>query len=299
MGIDFQKDDWYWFHCASLGEFDQAIPLIEEVKRQKKGCKILVTFFSPSGMKHYHKRNVAIDFACFLPIDTKRKAEEFIKHINPQKAFFIKYEFWHYHLVVCRSLSIELFSVCSIFRENQSFFKPYGILSQFTSDVPSETLGNFNLPKDVYPTGRLDKDSEGLLILSNDGSFIDQLLNPKFDKEKIYWVQVENIPSEESLDKLRRGGISIQDYKTRPAKVKILDPQPEFPERNPPVRFRQSIPTCWLEIIISEGKNRQVRRMTASINHPTLRLVRMQVGKYKLGTMTPGEWREIKKSDIL
>lgn len=180
-----------------------------------------------------------------------------------------------------------------------AFFKPYGILSQFTSDKPEETLSHFNLPKEVYPSGRLDKDSEGLLILSNDGSFIDQLLNPKFDKEKIYWVQVENIPSDESLDKLRRGGIEIQDYKTRPAKVKILDPQPDFPERDPPVRFRKTIPTCWLEIIISEGKNRQVRRMTASINHPTLRLVRMQVGKYKLGQLKPGEWCEIKKSDII
>lgn len=180
-----------------------------------------------------------------------------------------------------------------------AFFKPYGILSQFTSDNPEETLSIFNLPEDVYPCGRLDKDSEGLLILSNDGSFIDQLLNPKFDKEKIYWVQVENIPSNESLDKIRKGGIQIQDYKTKPGSVKILDPQPEMAERNPPVRFRKSIPTCWLEIKISEGKNRQVRRMTASINHPTLRLIRMQVGKHKLGKLRPGEWIEIKKSDIL
>lgn len=180
-----------------------------------------------------------------------------------------------------------------------AFFKPYGILSQFTSDNPLETLDNFNLPKGVYPAGRLDKDSEGLLILSNDGAFIDQLLNPKFDKEKIYWVQVENIPSEDSLNILRKGGITIQDYKTKPASVKILSPQPLMPERDPPVRFRKSIPTCWLEIKISEGKNRQVRRMTASINHPTLRLIRKQVGKYKLGELNPGEWIQIKKSDIL
>lgn len=180
-----------------------------------------------------------------------------------------------------------------------AFFKPYGILCQFTSDNPLETLANFNLPKGVYPSGRLDKDSEGLLILTNDGPFIDQLLSPKYDKEKVYWVQVENIPSEESLNVLRKGGILIQDYKTKPAKVKILDPQPNMSERDPPVRFRKSIPTCWLEIIISEGKNRQVRRMTASINHPTLRLIRMQVGKYKLAELTPGSWVEIKKSDIL
>lgn len=180
-----------------------------------------------------------------------------------------------------------------------AFFKPYGILSQFTSDNPNETLSLFNFPKDVYACGRLDKDSEGLLVLSNDGAFIDELLNPKFDKEKIYWVQVENIPSEESLNKLRLGGIIIQDYKTKPASVKILSPQPEIPEREPPIRFRKSIPTCWLEIKISEGKNRQVRRMTATINHPTLRLIRMQVGKHKLGKLNPGEWIKINKSDVI
>ena len=180
-----------------------------------------------------------------------------------------------------------------------AFFKPYGILSQFTSENPEETLANFDLPKEVYPTGRLDKDSEGLLILSNDGPFIEHLLNPQFDKEKVYWAQVENLPSHESLEKLRIGGIVIQDYKTRPAKVKILEPQPDFPERDPPIRFRKTIPTCWIEIIITEGKNRQVRKMTASINHPTLRLVRMQVGKMKLGKMKPGQWCEIKKSDII
>ena len=180
-----------------------------------------------------------------------------------------------------------------------AFYKPYGILSQFTSDNPDETLSIFNLPKDVYPVGRLDKDSEGLLILSNDGPFIDLVLSPKNDKEKTYWVQVENIPTEESLEKLRRGGIKIQDYKTKPATVKILDPQPLVTERIPPIRSRLTVPTCWIEIKISEGKNRQVRRMTASINHPTLRLIRVQVGRYKLGELTPGSWCEIKKADIL
>jgi 23S rRNA pseudouridine2457 synthase len=180
-----------------------------------------------------------------------------------------------------------------------AFFKPYGILSQFTSDKPEETLSAFELPKDVYPVGRLDKDSEGLLILSNDGAFIEKVLNPKFDKEKIYWVQVEKIPDERTLDILRQGNVAIQDYKTKPAKVHILDPQPSMPERSPPIRERLTVPTCWLEIIISEGKNRQVRRMTASINHPTLRLIRMQVGKYKLGNLSPGQWVEIKNSDVL
>ena len=180
-----------------------------------------------------------------------------------------------------------------------AFYKPYGILSQFTSNNPNETLGNFNLPKDVYPVGRLDKDSEGLILLSNDGKFIEKLLNPLFDKEKIYWVQVEKIPDESSLDILRKGGITIQDYQTKPASIKILNPQPLFAERAPPVRTRLSVPTCWIEVIISEGKNRQVRRMTANIGHPTLRLIRMQVGKYRLGELAPGQWIKIRKSDIL
>lgn len=179
-----------------------------------------------------------------------------------------------------------------------AFNKPYGILSQFTSDNPAETLSVFNFPKDVYASGRLDKDSEGLLLLSNDGVFIEKLLNPKSDKEKTYWVQVENIPSEESMKKLS-SGVMIENYKTLPCKVKILDPRPEIPERDPPVRFRKTIPTCWLEIILKEGKNRQVRRMTASIGHPTLRLIRVQVGKLKMDNLKSGEWVHVKKSDIL
>lgn len=180
-----------------------------------------------------------------------------------------------------------------------AFNKPYGILSQFTSDNPSETLANFNLPKDIYAVGRLDKDSEGLLILSNDGAFIDKLLSPQNDKEKTYWVQVENIPTEASLNILRNGKIKIQDYLTKPAKVKILNPQPEISPRIPPIRERKSIPTCWLEVIISEGKNRQVRKMTASINHPTLRLMRVKVGKLMLDNLAPGEWKYVEKSDII
>lgn len=164
--------------------------------------------------------------------------------------------------------------------------------------MPSETLSVFNLPKDVYAAGRLDKDSEGLLILTDDGVFIDQLLSPKFDKEKTYWVQVENIPSEESLDKLR-AGIVIQDYKTKPAKVSMLDPQPEIAARVPPIRERKTIPTCWIEVVISEGKNRQVRKMTAAIGHPTLRLIRMKVGKFALGDIASGEWKLIEKKEIL
>lgn len=180
-----------------------------------------------------------------------------------------------------------------------AFHKPYGVLSQFSGENQSETLANFNLPKDVYPVGRLDKDSEGLLILSNDGRFIDDMLNPKNDKEKTYWAQVEKIPEESSLEKLRLGKIKIEDYLTKPAKVKILNPEPNILERIPPIRERKTIPTCWIEITITEGKNRQVRKMTAAINHPTLRLIRMKVGKYSLGDLPLGQWVQIKKSDLL
>jgi 23S rRNA pseudouridine2457 synthase len=179
-----------------------------------------------------------------------------------------------------------------------AFNKPYGVLSQFSGEKLDETLSNFGLPKDVYAVGRLDKDSEGLLILSNDGPFIDTLLSPKSDKEKTYWVQVEKIPDTESLLKLSRG-VLIEDYKTKTCKVRILEPRPEIAERNPPVRFRKTIPTCWLEITISEGKNRQVRKMTASVGHPTLRLIRVKVGKYGLGDLKIGEWKMLKREDIL
>lgn len=179
-----------------------------------------------------------------------------------------------------------------------AFHKPYGILSQFTSDNMNETLSVFHLPKDVYASGRLDKDSEGLLLLTNDGALIDRLLNPIHDKVKTYWVQVEKIPTQQDLDQLEKG-VMIGDYKTKPCKARLLDPQPVIPERDPPVRFRKSIPTCWLEIELTEGKNRQVRRMTAAVGFPTLRLIRMKIGKLTLGDLAPGEFREIQKNDIL
>lgn len=179
-----------------------------------------------------------------------------------------------------------------------AFHKPYGILSQFTSDRPEETLSHFQLPKDVYACGRLDKDSEGLLLLTNDGALIDRLLDPKNEKVKTYWVQVENIPGIEALQKLEKG-VLIGDYKTKPCKARLLSPQPNIPERNPPVRFRKSIPTIWLEIQLTEGKNRQVRRMTAAVGHPTLRLIRMKIGKLSLGNLAPGEFREVQKEEII
>jgi 23S rRNA pseudouridine2457 synthase len=179
-----------------------------------------------------------------------------------------------------------------------AFNKPYGILSQFTAENMAETLSNFNLPKDVYACGRLDKDSEGLLLLTNDGELIDRLLNPKNEKIKTYWVQVEKIPTLEDLKKLS-AGVKIGDYQTKPCKVHMLDPQPPIPDRLPPIRTRLTVPTCWLQIELTEGKNRQVRRMTAAIGFPTLRLLRTKIGNLELGEMSPGAFREIKKSDIL
>lgn len=178
-----------------------------------------------------------------------------------------------------------------------AFNKPYGILSQFTSEKMDETLANFNLPKDVYACGRLDKDSEGLLLLTNDGVLIERLLNPNNDKVKTYWVQVEKIPSLKDLEKLA-AGVMIGDYQTKPCKALILEPQPIVPDRNPPIRTRLTVPTCWIEIKLTEGKNRQVRRMTAAIGFPTLRLIRKKIGKLELGTLAPGEFFEVDKKEI-
>lgn len=180
-----------------------------------------------------------------------------------------------------------------------AFHKPYGILSQFTSDNMQETLSIFKLPKNVYPIGRLDKDSEGLLILSDDKELVDRLLNPKSHVKKTYWAQVERVPSEETLNILRQGAIAIEDYKTLPADATLLKNAPNVLERNPPIRQRKTVPTAWIELTISEGKNRQVRKMTAAIGHPTLRLIRVKIGKLELLDLKPGEWKNIKKSDLI
>lgn len=178
-----------------------------------------------------------------------------------------------------------------------AFYKPFNVLSQFTGSPNDKTLAEYNLPKEVYAAGRLDKDSEGLLLLTNDGPFIKQLLEPQNEKEKTYWVQVENIPSEQKLKELE-SGVIIQGYKTLPCKVRLID-SPNLPPRNPPIRERKNIPTAWLEIKLVEGKNRQVRRMTAAIGHPTLRLVRYGIGKLTLSSMVPGECKVVSKSEIL
>lgn len=178
-----------------------------------------------------------------------------------------------------------------------AFHKPYGVLCQFTGEAGDKTLADFNLPKNIYAAGRLDKDSEGLLILTNDGIFNQKLTNPKSNKSKTYHVQVEKIPTDDDLEKMRKG-LKIKDYLTKPCDVRILN-KINYAPRVPPIRVRKNIPTCWLEIKLSEGKNRQVRRMTAAIGYPTLRLIRVSMGKYHMGKLQPGEWVEIQKKNII
>ncbi len=175
------------------------------------------------------------------------------------------------------------------------FYKPYQVLSQFSEEGAKKTLAHFfsTLPKDVYPVGRLDYDSEGLLLLTNDKQCTQKLLHPQNAHTKTYWVQVEGIPSLDALKKLEQGvyiSINGQKYLTKKAQVQLLNEEPLLPERNPPIRFRKHIPTSWLAISISEGKNRQVRKMTAAIGFPTLRLVRYAIGALTIGSLQPGQY---------
>jgi 23S rRNA pseudouridine2457 synthase len=178
-----------------------------------------------------------------------------------------------------------------------AFNKPYGVLSQFTSDgSPNRTLADFGFPKNVYPIGRLDADSEGLLLLSDEPELNQKLLQPRNAHEREYWVQVERIPTPELLRKLENG-LVIQRRKTRQCQARILEPQPELPPREPPIRFRKTVPTCWIGLGLVEGKNRQVRRMTASIGHPTLRLIRVRIGALHLGDRLPGAWGQLTRGE--
>ncbi len=174
-----------------------------------------------------------------------------------------------------------------------AFNKPFGVLSQFSPDGSTHRrLAEFRFPKDIYPIGRLDADSEGLLLLSDEPALNARLLHPKQAHEREYWVQVERIPSPDALRFLEKG-VAIQGRKTLPCHAWVLEPQPEFPPRDPPVRFRKTVPTCWIGLELVEGKNRQVRRMTASIGHPTLRLIRTRVGQFQLGTLACGTWKTL------
>lgn len=173
------------------------------------------------------------------------------------------------------------------------FNKPYNVLCQFTGETPN--LADFIDLKGVYAAGRLDKDSEGLLVLTDDGALQHQISHPKHKQPKTYWVQVEGVPDEKAISTLQTG-VQLKDGLTRPAEVKIIDEPAVWP-RTPPVRYRAAIPTTWLELTISEGRNRQVRRMTAAVGYPTLRLIRYAIGEWNLDSiengLQPGEWRKI------
>src|ERR1043166_530806 len=178
-----------------------------------------------------------------------------------------------------------------------AFNKPYGVISQFTPDgSPNRTLAEFGEPKNVYAIGRLDADSEGLLLLSDEAELNERLLHPKHAHHRTYWAQVEHIPSPEVLRKLEHG-VSIQGQKTLPCRAWLLDPQPQIPPRDPPIRFRKNIADCWIALELIEGKNRQVRRMTAAIGHPTLRLLRVRIGEFEFGSLRAGEWRDLNSAE--
>ncbi|MGK7956227.1 MAG: pseudouridine synthase [Crocosphaera sp.] len=190
------------------------------------------------------------------------------------------------------------------------FNKPYGVLCQFTDnsnpESPRPTLKDYINVPDVYSVGRLDRDSEGLLLLTNNGPLKHRLSHRQFAHPRTYLVQVEGIPDNATLNPLRQG-LMIKDYRTRPAQVKLLDNPPLIPPRDPPIRYRKTVPTSWLEITLTEGRNRQVRRMTAAVGYPTLRLIRIAIGVQKkektlnltLEGLNPGQWRKLSSDEII
>ncbi len=177
------------------------------------------------------------------------------------------------------------------------FYKPYGVLSQFTREAGHPSLADFGpFPADVYPVGRLDADSEGLLLLTNDNRLKHRLTDPRFGHPRTYLVQVERAPADKALERLRTG-VVIEGKETRSAQVSLLPAEPALPPRAVPIRFRKNVPTAWLELTLIEGRNRQVRKMTAAVGHPTLRLVRVRIGELGLGALQPGEHRFLSRQE--
>lgn len=173
------------------------------------------------------------------------------------------------------------------------FNKPFGVICQFSRDGMHPTLADYIPLPDFYPAGRLDTDSEGLLVLTDDGQMQHRITDPKHKLPKTYWVQVEGVPDEDELEKLR-GGVKLPDFTTQPAEAIVIDEPFGLWPRNPPIRQRKNIPTSWLELTIREGKNRQVRRMTAAVGLPTLRLIRYRIGEWTLDGVEQGQWRQLK-----
>ncbi|HTO95124.1 MAG TPA: pseudouridine synthase [Bacteroidota bacterium] len=178
------------------------------------------------------------------------------------------------------------------------FYKPYGVLSQFTREGNWETLAAFGpFPKTVYPAGRLDAESEGLLLLTDDNRIKQKVTDPKYGHPRTYVAQVERVPDDEALERLKQG-VMIEGKRTLPARVTLLEAAPDFPPRPVPIRYRKNVPTAWLELTITEGRNRQVRKMTASVGHPTLRLVRTGIGNLRLAGLAPGRWRDAMPGEV-
>lgn len=180
-----------------------------------------------------------------------------------------------------------------------AFYKPYDVLSQFTQEHPSHrTLAEFGFPPDVYAIGRLDRDSEGLLLLSDEARWNDRLLNPRHAHPRTYHSQVDGLITDEALRKLG-SGIDLKDFRSLPCKAQRLDPEPAHPPRDPPIRYRKNLPTSWLALTLTEGKNRQVRRMTAAVGLPTLRLIRISIGSLSLEKLAlePGKWRPLSPTE--
>ncbi len=177
------------------------------------------------------------------------------------------------------------------------FYKPYGVLPSFTDQAGRPTLAKYVAIPGVYAAGRLDLDSEGLLVLTSDGALAHYITDPRHELPKVYLAQVERMPTEEALEHLRQG-VRLKGRRTKPAEVQVLSDVLALPPRPAPIRFRKSVPTVWLQITLREGLNRQIRRMTAAVGHPTLRLVRIAIGTIELGDLQPGQWRELTTREI-